>query len=35
VLDRPSDNERVAWQALWRDVDELSKRTANKDAAKK
>jgi serine/threonine-protein kinase len=28
ALDRLADNERAAWQALWRDVDELAKRVA-------
>jgi tetratricopeptide (TPR) repeat protein len=28
ALDRLPDNERAAWQALWRDVDELAKRVA-------
>jgi serine/threonine-protein kinase len=31
ALDRLSDNERAAWQALWRDVDELAKRVAKQD----
>jgi tetratricopeptide (TPR) repeat protein len=31
ALDRLADNERAAWQALWRDVDELAKRLAKKD----
>jgi tetratricopeptide (TPR) repeat protein len=31
ALDRLADNERAAWQALWRDVDELAKRVAKKD----
>ena len=26
-----SENERAAWQALWRDADELTKRVAKKD----
>jgi hypothetical protein len=30
ALDRLSEHERAAWQALWRDVDELAKRVANK-----
>jgi len=30
ALDRLGDNERAAWQALWRDVDELAKRLAKK-----
>jgi hypothetical protein len=30
ALDHLGDNERAAWQALWRDVDELAKRVANK-----
>jgi tetratricopeptide (TPR) repeat protein len=30
ALDHLGDNERDAWQALWRDVDELAKRVANK-----
>ena len=29
ALDRLPDNERAAWQALWRDVDELAKRMTN------
>jgi serine/threonine-protein kinase len=28
AVDRLPDNERAAWQALWRDVDELAKRAA-------
>ncbi|HTU92576.1 MAG TPA: tetratricopeptide repeat protein [Gemmataceae bacterium] len=35
ALDRLPENERAAWQALWRDVDELAKRAAKKDAVKK
>ena len=31
ALDRLADNERAAWQALWRDVDELANRVAKKD----
>jgi serine/threonine-protein kinase len=31
AIDRLADNERAAWQALWRDVDELAKRVAKKD----
>ena len=31
ALDRLGDNERAAWQALWRDVDELEERLAKKD----
>jgi len=31
ALDRLADNERAAWQALWRDVDELAERRAKKD----
>jgi tetratricopeptide (TPR) repeat protein len=31
ALDRLPDNERAAWQALWRDVDGLAKRVAKKD----
>jgi serine/threonine-protein kinase len=31
ALDRLADNERAAWQALWRDVDDLAKQVANKD----
>jgi hypothetical protein len=31
ALDRLPEDERAAWQALWRDVDELAK----KDAVKK
>jgi hypothetical protein len=34
-LDRLPATERAAWQALCRDADELAKRVANKDAAKK
>jgi hypothetical protein len=30
ALDRLADNERMAWQALWRDVDELLTRVAKK-----
>ena len=30
ALDRLGDNERAAWQALWRDVDELLTRVAKK-----
>jgi hypothetical protein len=30
ALARVGDPERAAWQALWRDVDELAKRVANK-----
>lgn len=30
-LDRLPENERTAWQVLWRDVDKLAKRAANKD----
>ncbi len=30
ALDRLSDQERAAWRSLWRDVDELPKRVANK-----
>ncbi|HZV06064.1 MAG TPA: tetratricopeptide repeat protein [Gemmataceae bacterium] len=30
-LDRLPDNERAAWQALWRDVDELAKRLGEHD----
>ena len=33
ALDRLPENERAAWQALWRDVDELAKRFENKDKA--
>ncbi len=33
ALDHLADNERAAWQALWRDVDELAKRVANNDKA--
>ena len=32
-LDRLPDNERAAWQALWREVDELAKRVAMRDRA--
>jgi len=28
------DNERAAWQSLWRDVDELAKRAAKKGESK-
>jgi hypothetical protein len=35
ALDHLPDNERVAWQALWRDLDELAKREAKTDTAKK
>jgi hypothetical protein len=31
ALDRLAEAERAAWQALWRDVDELAKRAAKKD----
>ena len=31
ALKRLPDNERAAWQALWRDVDELLSRVAKKD----
>jgi serine/threonine-protein kinase len=31
ALDRLAENERAHWQALWRDVDELAKRVAEKD----
>jgi serine/threonine-protein kinase len=31
ALDRLADNERAAWQALWREVDELLTRVAKKD----
>jgi Flp pilus assembly protein TadD len=31
ALDRLPENERTAWQKLWRDVDELAKRLAKKD----
>jgi hypothetical protein len=34
ALDRLADNERAAWQSLWRDVEELSKRVAKTDTAK-
>jgi hypothetical protein len=30
-LNRMLDNERTAWQALWRDVDELQSRVAKQD----
>ncbi|HTU93990.1 MAG TPA: hypothetical protein VMF69_28175, partial [Gemmataceae bacterium] len=30
ALDRLPDNERAAWQALWRDMDELAARIAKK-----
>jgi hypothetical protein len=32
ALERLSENERDAWRALWRDVDELLKRGAKKNA---
>ena len=32
MLDRLPKNERAAWQALWRDVDELPKRLVEKNA---
>jgi tetratricopeptide (TPR) repeat protein len=35
TLNRLPDDERAAWQALWRDVDELAKRVAKTDTAKK
>jgi tetratricopeptide (TPR) repeat protein len=35
ALDRLTDNERAAWQALWRDVDELANRVAKKDESHK
>ena len=31
ALDRLPENERIAWQALWREVDELLSRVAKKD----
>jgi serine/threonine-protein kinase len=31
ALDRLPENERAAWQALWRDVDALAERVAKKD----
>jgi Tfp pilus assembly protein PilF len=31
ALDRLPENERAAWQALWRDVEQLAKRLAKKD----
>jgi hypothetical protein len=31
ALERLPENERTAWQALWRDVDELLTRVAKKD----
>jgi Flp pilus assembly protein TadD len=31
ALDRLPDNERAAWQALWRDVDKLAKQAAKTD----
>jgi hypothetical protein len=34
MLARLPDNERAAWQALWRDVDELATRVADPDEAK-
>ncbi len=33
ALDRLAAHERAAWQALWRDVDELAKRVAKQDKA--
>jgi serine/threonine-protein kinase len=33
ALDHLPDHERAAWQALWREVDELAKRVADKDKA--
>jgi hypothetical protein len=33
ALDRLADNERPAWQALWRDVDDLAKQVAKQDKA--
>jgi hypothetical protein len=30
ALDRLADDDRAAWQALWRDVDELAERLAKK-----
>jgi serine/threonine-protein kinase len=35
ALDRLPDNERAAWQALWGDVDDLARRVAITDTAKK
>jgi Flp pilus assembly protein TadD len=35
ALDHLADNERAAWQALWRDVDELAKRLTKKDEPSK
>jgi hypothetical protein len=35
ALDRLPENERAAWQALWRDVDALAKRVAKKDESNK
>jgi serine/threonine-protein kinase len=35
ALDRLPENERAAWQALWRDVDDLAKLLAEKDAPAK
>ncbi len=34
ALDRLADNERAAWQSLWRDVDELAKRVAKTNEPK-
>lgn len=34
ALDHLPDNERAAWQALWRDVDDLAKRVATTDGTK-
>jgi hypothetical protein len=34
ALDRLQENERVAWQELWRDVDELLKRVSKEEPAK-
>jgi hypothetical protein len=31
VLNRLPDHERTAWQALWRDVDELLSRVVKRD----
>jgi hypothetical protein len=35
ALDRLAEAERAAWRALWRDVDELTKRVAKEDAPTK
>jgi hypothetical protein len=35
TCERLPENERVAWQALWRDVDELLTRVSKKDKPNK